>query len=157
MKFGIFYRVLLFSITCLNGYALADSNAPILKDVRGKLMVNTGFSYTAGVDGLKLNANDKVLVPANASGKIVREDCAYALKPSTIVTVAAAGCNFAEIPYLKTSAPGAPPAKTASILPSENSSIRTPAVLGLTASVAVSAAVAYSSGGGSKINNASPM
>ncbi len=92
--------------------SVADSNRAIqLKDVQGKVMVNTGSGYTAGNNGMVLKPGYKVMVANNAQAKILYADnCSQTLKSNTLIKVPSANeCKsnmFDEKSFTKTAALG---------------------------------------------------
>lgn len=92
----------------------ADTQGVIqLKDVQGKVMVNTGSGYVAGNSGMQLKPGYKVTLANKAQAKIVyANNCTQALKSNSLINVGSASdCQskmFDEQAFTKNAAIGDP-------------------------------------------------
>lgn len=117
LKSGTYFKPLAcislaFVMSAFANISAADSNRAIqLKDVQGKVMVNTGSGYMAGNNGMVLKPGYKVMLADKAQAKILYADnCSQTLKSNTLIKVPSANeCNsnmFDEKSFTKTAALG---------------------------------------------------
>lgn len=96
-KMTAFLKPLLFTgiamgLAAYANLGMADSAPSIqLKDVQGKVMVNTGSGYVAGNSGMQLKPGYKVTVSGNSKAKIVyANNCSQDLKGNSLIKVGTA-------------------------------------------------------------------
>lgn len=101
-----------FALTISSYAGAADSKSAIqLKDVQGKVMVNTGSGYVAGNNGMILKPGYKVMLSDKAQAKILyANNCAQTLKQNSLIKVGSVSeCNsnmFDEKSNVRTAALG---------------------------------------------------